>query len=111
LKSNSEGLKSNSEGLIDRELQISEPARQNKKLNKHTMENIIIALCTERSQTVDKLGDLLERSPDFLRTSYLNPLIKQGKLAYKYKEKNNPQQAYVVPRGADAEDSAADEKI
>ncbi len=61
------------------------------------MESIIIALCELRPQMLDNLSVLLDRSSDFLRSDYIRPLIKQGKLAYKYKEASHPEQAYTVP--------------
>ena len=85
------------QGFSDDELKISAEARNSGKVNKHRMENIILALCEIRPQKLDDLSKLLNRSADFLSSDYMRPLIKQGKLAYKYKEKNHPEQAYTIP--------------
>ncbi len=93
---NSRGMEVNSGGLLKEEVDLARIPRENKKLNKHSMEQIIIALCSIRPQTLDQLSKLVDRSSDFLRSSYLRPLIKKGKLSYLHKEQNHPQQAYIV---------------
>ena len=91
------GLEESSGGFTQEELKIAAKPREAKKVNKHTMEQIIIALCKIRPQTLEKLGALLDRSVDFLRSDYVQPLLKQNKLEYKYKDnKSHPNQAYIA---------------
>src|SRR5690606_177041 len=74
------GFPSREKQIDEKELTLSIRSRENKKINKNAMEAIILNLCALRPQTIEKLGKLLDRNPDFLRNSYIKPLIKNGKI-------------------------------
>ena len=80
--------------FTDEELLIAYQARIKKKLNKGDMEHIILKLCEDKPQTLERLSKLLDRAVDFLRSNYINPLLKQDKLKYDKEPPKHPQQAY-----------------
>jgi len=56
---------------------------------------IIKKLCSIMTLTSDELAEILNRREDYLRRKYLNRLIKEKELQYKYQEMiNHPEQAY-----------------
>ncbi len=55
----------------------------------------IIALCRHRAWQAAELANLLRRTPDYLGTQYLHPLVSAGVLAYTLPDQpNHPHQAY-----------------
>ncbi|HEY9900643.1 MAG TPA: hypothetical protein V6D00_15805 [Pantanalinema sp.] len=59
------------------------------------MEQIILRLCAIRPLTLKQLSILLERSPETIRTHFLNPMVQQGRLLLEYPDKpSHPDQAY-----------------
>ena len=81
----------------DRELllAIAEPIRQKKRVTPNQMRNVILQLCQDRFLLLKALAELLNRSPDTLRTHYINPMLQERSLELKYPEQpSHPQQAY-----------------
>ena len=59
------------------------------------MRNVILQLCQDRFLLLKALAELLNRSPDTLRTHYINPMLQERSLELKYPEQpSHPQQAY-----------------
>ncbi|MEM8780422.1 MAG: hypothetical protein AAGF26_16435, partial [Cyanobacteria bacterium P01_G01_bin.49] len=54
----------------------------------------ILKLCSHQYLDLKTLADLLDRSPDTIRTHYVNPMLDEKLLELKYPEINHPQQAY-----------------
>ena len=74
---------------------IAEQIRQKSRVNPKLMQNVILQLCTDRFLYLKALAELLNRSPDALRTHYLNPMLQQGLIKLRYPEQaSHPQQAY-----------------
>lgn len=69
-----------------------------KKVPSSLMEDTILSVCTN-PLTLEQLADLLHRSPDTIRTHYLNSMVKRGVLELIYPEKRtHPSQAYRTTR-------------
>ncbi|WP_019498368.1 ATP-binding protein [Pseudanabaena sp. PCC 6802] len=86
----------------DRELllAIAAPIRQKKRVTPDQMRSTILQLCTDRFLLLKALAELLNRSPDTLRTHYLNPMLQERSLELKYPEQpSHPQQAYKAILG------------
>ncbi|HQX31499.1 MAG TPA: ATP-binding protein [Flavobacteriales bacterium] len=61
------------------------------------LDRLIVALCQNGPCTKDDLALLLGKREDYLRTKYINGLLRDGRLNYLYPEVlNHPQQAYVA---------------
>jgi len=66
-----------------------------KKVSNTLMVETILILCTGHFLTLDHLADLLKRSPDTIRTHYLNQMVKKNLLELKYPDKRtHPDQGY-----------------
>jgi ATP-dependent DNA helicase RecG len=102
LPDSSEHLPDSSEHLSDgryqKLLQIAAPIRTSgkKKVSKaEVMEDIILNLCQSDWLTLNILAQLLDRHPDTIRTHYINPMLKKGRLEAKFPGKpHHPGQAY-----------------
>ncbi len=58
---------------------------------------IILGLCRGRYLTANDLGELMNRTPQNLRSRFLTPLVEEGLLIRKYPtEPNRPDQAYTT---------------
>ncbi|MEB3180027.1 MAG: RNA-binding domain-containing protein [Nostocaceae cyanobacterium] len=76
-------------------LEIAAPVRDKKRVSPELMQATILKLCLEEYLLLKVLAELLQRSPDTIRTHYVNPMLQQGLLKLKYpQEPNHPQQAY-----------------
>jgi len=65
------------------------------RVPKAQMEGVLVALCAERYITLKVLAQLLNRSEDYLRQGYLNPLVRQARLRLAFPQApNDPRQAY-----------------
>ena len=86
-----------SSGPLDIMASIAAPATEKKKLPKKEMEQIILDLCGRQPLSLEQLEQILNRSGEFLRKSYLQPLVRAKKLKYRYPTKpNHPEQAYLA---------------
>lgn len=60
-------------------------------------QKLIVDLCSLEPRTKDDLAMLLNKREDYLRSKYINELLKEGRLNYRYPEVlSHPQQAYVA---------------
>lgn len=95
-ESNSEDSESNSEHnqkqlLID----IAAPVRKKKRVNPELMRTTILNLCSNEYINLKTLAELLAINADTIRTHYINPMLKEGRLQLQYPDKpRHPQQAY-----------------
>jgi ATP-dependent DNA helicase RecG len=65
------------------------------KVSKPLMEQTILSLCEIDWLTLQALASLLNRNSDSLRTHYINPMLKDGRLKSRVPGKpNHPHQAY-----------------
>lgn len=96
LNPSSGGLAENSGGL-DALKVIAESIATRKKAPKEEMEAMILKLCAVRPLLLGELEVVLNRSPDFLRKDYLQPMVKARKLRLLFPTApNHPQQAYIT---------------
>lgn len=59
--------------------------------------DVLAKICAVRAFTSRELGELTGRNPDYLQQSYLNPLVREGRLKYRFPdEPNRPDQAYIA---------------
>jgi len=71
------------------------PVSSKKKTPKETVIQTILAICNERPCTLGELANLLQRSTSVIRKDYVQPMLKDRLLHYKYPTKpNHPEQAY-----------------
>lgn len=76
---------------------IASPAKSNKKYPKEKMIELLKKLCTGRYLTLKVLGLLLDRSEDYLRLHFLNPLVDKRELRRAFPANpNDPRQAYTA---------------
>ena len=107
LDESSGGLDESSGGSTEEEeeskrlSEIAEPVRSKKKAPKLLVEEVILELCEGRHLSLQELELLLERSGDFLRKDYLQPLIRSKRLQLRFPTKpNHPEQAYTTVEGS-----------
>ena len=78
-------------------LEIATPVREKQRVSPDLMRNIIVKLCSKGYLTLKTLAALLNRSPETIRTHFINPMISEKLLELKYPEQiNHPQQAYIA---------------
>ena len=79
----------------------AQKARDQKRLNKKEMTNIVLELCSDYYLTQQVLARLLKRKSTVLRKNTLKPLLDQGKLSLAFpKTPTHSKQAYTtVNRG------------
>lgn len=105
LEESSGGLDESSGGSAEEEeskrlSEIAEPVRSKKKTPKSLVEEVILELCEGRYLSLQELELLLDRSGEFLRKDYLQPLIRSKRLQLRFPTKpNHPQQAYTTVEG------------
>lgn len=64
------------------------------------MQEAVIALCRHRPWQASELAALLNRTPDYIATQHLRPLVSAGVLAYTMPDMpNHPHQAYRAVEG------------
>lgn len=63
------------------------------------IQDLVVALCSQRAWPVDELAMVLRRNPEVVRQNYLRPLMRDGRLVMtRPEEPNDPQQAYRAVR-------------
>ena len=77
-------------------LQIAAPVRSNRKTARTTVISTIVALCTGRYLSAERLASLLNRDLLSLQNHYLRALVEEGVLALRFRERTHPQQAYTA---------------
>ena len=61
------------------------------------MEATILELCRDRYLTLAELAELLNRAEQNLRNKYLTPMVRAGKLRFRYPgQANRTDQAYTA---------------
>ncbi|WP_049802547.1 hypothetical protein [Gloeothece verrucosa] len=74
---------------------LAAPVRYKKKVQPQLMQEIILKVCQGRFLTQQQLAEILNRSPDRLRTSYLSKMVKENLLELRYPDQpTHPDQAY-----------------
>ena len=82
---------------MQRLLDISEVAREKRRININEMKNIILKLCEVSPLMLKELAELLDRNEDGIRNNYLSILKEEGKIKLRYPGQiNHPQQAYIT---------------
>jgi len=100
LGDSSGGLDESSGGFPAELEKIAKPIAERKRAPRQEVESAIIGLCSEREITLESLSLLLNRSTDVLRKDYLQPLLKNKRLRYRYPTiPSHPDQAYMRKRG------------
>lgn len=67
------------------------------KVSKEEMEAVISELCQGRFLTLTELASLLNRAAQNLRNKYLTPMVRAGKLRFRYPDQpNRTDQAYTT---------------
>ena len=99
LERSSEHLEKSSEHLpqeLQEKLQtVASEVRGKGKVPKPLMEQAILSLCHIDWLTMQSLASLLNRNSDSLRTHYINPMLKDGRLKSRVPGKpHHPHQAY-----------------
>lgn len=91
------GSKNSSGGYTKIQRGIAEKISSRKRAPKCDMEQAILELCALQPMELIQLMDLLQRSDGVLRKDYLQPLLREKKLRYKYQTKpQHPEQAYIT---------------
>jgi ATP-dependent DNA helicase RecG len=68
------------------------------KESRQGIQRLIVELCLWKPLQAEELSTLLKRNSDYLKTTYLQPMVKQRLLAYTYPDMpRHPRQAYTVP--------------
>ena len=84
-------------GGIERLEVIAAPVAARKKAPRVEIEQAILQMCRLQPCTLDLLAQLLKRSDGVIRKDYLQPMIKDRRLRYRYPTMpKHPEQAYVA---------------
>ena len=75
---------------------IGEPARSSRRLKPDVTQRVIAELCSGLFLTANHLAELMNRSPQALRSRFLREMVSEGLLRLRYPDKpNRPDQAYT----------------
>lgn len=86
------GMEGQDQALLE---QLAEPVRSAGKVSEAVMRGAILSLCRGRFLTAGRLGELLNRDSDNLRSRFLSPLVKEKRLRLLHEDLlNHPDQAY-----------------
>lgn len=81
---------------------ISEIAREKKRIDPAEMKKLILNLCDIRPLTLKELAELLGRTEDGIRNNYLGQLKDEDKIRLRYPGQiNHPKQAYITVKADD----------
>ncbi len=79
------------------ELTLAAAPVAGKRVPKAETEAALSSLCSKRYITLRVLAKLLDRSEDYLRMDYLNPMVRKGLLRHAFPQApNDPRQAYAA---------------
>ena len=96
---NSEHSGARSEHSDSELLKIAAVVREKKRADKELMRTTIRKLCSTQYLSLTVIAQLLNRSPDTVRTHYLKPMLKEGLLELRYPGTlNHQKQAYRSPQ-------------
>ena len=73
-----------SSGGLEHLASMAEAVASKKKAPKILVESTILALCSQKMMTLEELAGLLNRSVVVIRKDYLQPMIKDKRLRYRY---------------------------
>ena len=77
--------------------ELAKPVAMRGKAPRGKVEEVILALCSQGPLRLDELTHLLNRSADFLRKHYLQPMVRARRLKLLYPTTpNHPRQAYIT---------------
>ena len=80
---------------------IAAPVREKGKVPNEVMEQTILQLCEDRFLTTRELGELLDNTPNYLRSRFLSKMVKAGQLELRYPDKpTHEAQAYGTQKSA-----------
>jgi ATP-dependent DNA helicase RecG len=80
---------------------IAAPVREKGKVSSEVMEQTILQLCEDRFLTTRELGELLDNTPNYLRSRFLSKMVKAGQLELRYPDKpTHEAQAYGTQKSA-----------
>jgi len=75
-----------------------------KHVDEATMRGLLRRLCSVRSYRAEELAQLVNRTPDYMRTRYLRPMLAAGELQYTIPDMpKHPNQAYVTTQPSDTQ--------
>ncbi len=70
--------------------------RTSKRISRPDMESVLSNILKGHYMKLECIASLVDRKPDFLRESYLSPMVKQGRLELAFPQHpNHPKQAYT----------------
>jgi ATP-dependent DNA helicase RecG len=116
LSSNPDGLSSNPPALSGNPRWLSLPqelrdmvANLGRRAAPDKVREAIIRLCQYRAWQASELAEFFDRSPVYLGTQYLRPLVNASVLAYTMPDQpNHPHQAYQAVEGASIDSQKSD---
>jgi hypothetical protein len=86
---------------------LASQPRTKKKLPRQQMVRTLLALCKDNYLTLQVLAELVDRNPDFLRTSYLVPLLRNKKITMAFPTTpTHEKQAYCLSQSLRESDIA-----
>jgi predicted HTH transcriptional regulator len=86
-------------------VELARPVSKQGWQRRQIVRQTVLTLCRVRPLRLAELSRLLDREPQSLRQSYLNPLIDEGRLTYLYPgEPTHPGQAYRTTDGGESRD-------
>jgi len=75
---------------------LASESKNNKRLSKEVMQSIILSVCSEHYVSRPVLSELLSRSSDALRQSYLTSMVRDGVLSYAFPQQpTHEKQGYI----------------
>lgn len=82
---------------------LAAPARQQRRLNRAAMQQVVLQLCQGRYLTARAIATLLDRDARHFQDRFLTPMVRENLLAMRYgNEPNHPDQAYTATGAGDA---------
>ena len=76
---------------------LAAPAFAGMRLAPQEIRQILLGVCRGRYLTANDLGELMNRTPQNLRSRFLTPMVEEGLLVRKYPaDPNRPDQAYTT---------------
>jgi len=76
--------------------EIAKEPRKKKKMPTTNMEEVILKLCQNQYVSISVLSEIVMRTQDLLRKSYLSKMVKSQKLQLAFPtETSSPKQAYI----------------
>ncbi len=77
-------------------------SRARKRLSRDQVTSLLVTLCAERPRTARELAEIINRNVNYVRNSYLSPLVREGRLQLTGPP-NDPNVAYRAARMLETE--------